>query len=238
MKMHLAHGQVDGKPFIPAEALDETYRIHSLTTNNPANFSPSGFYGLGWGLAYDSKGRLRLSHSGAFELGIRTSVTMLPQEGVGIVVLCNGYPSGLPEALSASFLKMYNGEPADPALAQQVNQQVMDMLGGMLGGGYQPAQPAKPSPALPLSSYTGRFANEFYGEAVVAAGEGGLALHLGTRTFPLGHLDRDTFVVVPHPATFEDLGPFELQFAFDGEGKVTGFRQKGLGEAWPWFGKE
>jgi CubicO group peptidase (beta-lactamase class C family) len=238
MQLHLDKGALAGKSFIPEPALAQTYRVHSLASNNPADFSGSGFYGLGWGVAYDKKGRLKLSHSGAFEIGVRTSVTLLPQEQVGIVVLSNAYPTALPEALSYSFLEMYEGRAMDIAGARQVNQAVMGVMNNMLDNGYTPPKPLKPSPALPLSDYVGDYANPYYGEAQVQLRGEALTLQLGVHPFPLRHLDRDTFLVAVPERTFEDLKSFEVQFVGDGSGTITGFRQRGLAQPDPWFGRQ
>ncbi|MGW0394295.1 hypothetical protein ACWDYJ_26090 [Streptomyces sp. NPDC003042] len=55
------------------------------------------------GVSYDDAGRLRLSHSGAFDLGANTNVTMLPLEKLGIVVLTNAAPTGLADAMALDF---------------------------------------------------------------------------------------------------------------------------------------
>ena len=58
---------------------------------NPFTNMPS-FYGLGWNVSYDQQGRLRLNHSGGFDLGAAAYVNLIPAEQLGIVVLTNGHP--------------------------------------------------------------------------------------------------------------------------------------------------
>jgi hypothetical protein len=55
--------------------------------------------------------------------------------------------------------------------------------------------PDSPSPALPNSTYVGRYSNDFFGEIEVIETANGLAIVEGPekRTFPLAHFDRDTF---------------------------------------------
>ena len=238
MNLHLAKGKVDGQELISPEALGETYQIHSVTGKNPANFSASGYYGLGWNVSFDERGRMKLGHSGAFEIGARTAVTLLPQEEVGIVVLTNSYPNALPEALSASFMKLYDGQTAYLYIARKLNGQVNPMLETMLGGEPPATPPSRPSPPQALGSYQATYANEFYGDAQVVAGAGGLVLKLNGKSFDLKHRDRDVFLAQAAPGVFEDLSSFEVQFATDGGGRVTGFRQHGLAEPFPWFGRQ
>lgn len=237
MQLHLERGKLDGETLVSEEALAQTYRVHSLAANNPATFSASGYYGLGWGVAYDQLGRLRLSHSGAFSLGTRSSITMLPQEGIGIAVISNAFPSALPEALSMSFLNMYDGRDVSLEQAREINQKVVATLTGMLEHSYQKPNLKNPSPALPLHRYAGRFDNDFFGTADIAVEGQSLTLKLGRKSFPLEHLDRDVFLAQPDAKTFEDLGPFEVQFATDGSGALTGFRLTELAGGPTWFTK-
>src|SRR5262249_59625903 len=97
----------NGEKFIAPEALAETHRpqIVSNAPENPAT-DRAGFYGLGWNVSYDEHGPVRLSHSGGFELGAATAVHLLPSEGLGIVVLTNAAPIGVPEAIGASFFDL------------------------------------------------------------------------------------------------------------------------------------
>ena len=58
------------------------------------------------GANYDELGRVKLSHSGAFDLGAATTVYLLPSEQLGIVILTNAAPIGVAEALAQSFLDL------------------------------------------------------------------------------------------------------------------------------------
>lgn len=103
LRLQLAEGTLDGKRIIPADTLATTHlpQILSQPPAPPAN--RTGFYGLGWNVSYDDAGRLRLSHSGAFDLGANTNVTMLPLEELGVVVLTNGRPVGVADAIALDF---------------------------------------------------------------------------------------------------------------------------------------
>src|SRR5690606_6085819 len=98
MRLQLAGGRWEDRQLIEKAAMEETHHPHMLTGFNPASGLP-GFYGLGWNVGYDPQGRLRLSHSGAFLLGAATAVFLVPSEQLGIVVLTNAAPIGVPEAI-------------------------------------------------------------------------------------------------------------------------------------------
>lgn len=60
-------------------------------------------YGLSWNVT-DMEGQpIKYSHSGAFGLGAATSVELWPEDRLGIVVLTNGEPVGVAEALCEAF---------------------------------------------------------------------------------------------------------------------------------------
>jgi hypothetical protein len=82
MRLQLANGNFEVKQVVNDKALAETHHPQILTGFSPLNGLP-GFYGLGWNVNYDTEGRLRLSHSGAFELGAATTVILVPAESLG-----------------------------------------------------------------------------------------------------------------------------------------------------------
>ncbi|MFI5863224.1 serine hydrolase [Streptomyces sp. NPDC051546] len=196
LRLQLSGGTLDGKRIIPADTLARTH-LPEIVSQPPASpTGRTGFYGLGWNVGYDDAGRLRLSHSGAFELGANTSVSMLPLEKLGIVVLTNGAPVGLPDAVAADFFDTAeHGKPTTDWLA------LTDALYAQINAeGRSPTDYARPpagaKPAGEDSAYTGTYDNPYYGKATVAAtSEGKLTLSLGPEpmVFPLTHYDGDTF---------------------------------------------
>lgn len=204
---------------IPRPILAETYRVHSVTADNPANFSASGFYGLGWIPAFDSKGRLRLSHSGAFFKGVRSCVTLLPQEEVGIVVVCNAFPSALPEAISAGFLKLYDEGKCDPVYSQGIGDKVLGMLNKMSAA--LPTPPPVSGLAGPQAE--GDYSNPFYEKARIFRRNGQPWLSLGSQEFALQITGPGQLSSPGQPGKYEDIQSFILNF--DDQGFVV----QGLG---------
>ena len=124
LRLQLNGGRFEGKPLIQAAALAETHRpqMISIPPADPATDAAS-LYGLGWNVGQHGAGLVQLSHSGAFFLGAGTAVYLLPAEQLGIVVLTNGQPMGLPEAVALSFL--------DLAVAGEVSRDYLPLLQGV-----------------------------------------------------------------------------------------------------------
>ncbi|GLX19276.1 serine hydrolase [Streptomyces lavendulae] len=195
LRLQLDTGTLDGKRIFPADALTRTWLPEIVSQAQTPRGTPQ-FYGLGWNVSYDDAGRLRLSHSGGFELGANTNVTLLPLERLGIVVLTNGSPVGLADSVALDFFDIAeHGKPtADwlPLLAA-----TYERLDASLRSPTDYARPpAGAAPARADSAYTGTYDNPYYGPLTVTAdAQGGLTLSLGPKPlrFPLTHYDGDTF---------------------------------------------
>jgi CubicO group peptidase (beta-lactamase class C family) len=203
VRLQLGNGVHAGRQVVDPTALDVTRTPHSVSNPPAGPEARTGFYGLGWNVSYDDQGRLQLGHSGAFNLGAATTVLMLPVEQLGIVVLTNGHPEGIPEAIAAGFFDVANhGQPTvdwltfTAAIFQQIEQADAPETDWT-------APPADAAPARPLDTYTGTYANAYYGPLTVAAAGDALTMSMGPpgrpTTFALTHHAGDVF-------TFEPVG--------------------------------
>ncbi len=201
LRLQLGKGKVDGKQIIDAAALAETHRaqIISHAQENPET-DRSGFYGLGWNVTYDEHGFVRLGHSGGFDLGASTVVNLVPAEQLGIVVLCNSSPIGVPESLARSF--------CDVAIEGKVNRDWLPIFRQAFEAASKPnygqevdyrKPPAKTTAALANFAYTGKYSNDYYGKLQIVDQKNSLRMQIGAKplTFELRHFDRDTFLYQP-----------------------------------------
>ncbi|WKD35507.1 serine hydrolase [Streptomyces xanthophaeus] len=196
LRLQLAGGTLDGKRIIPADTLTRTH-VPAIVSQPTNAVGTTSFYGLGWNVGYDGAGRVRLSHSGAFELGANTNVTMLPLERLGIVVLTNGAPVGLPDAVALDFFDYAeHGKVSTDwlALAASAYAAALEPPDGSTTDYAHP--PTGAQPARDSAAYTGTYDNPYYGKATVTADDNGaLTLALGPEPlrFPLTHYAGDTF---------------------------------------------
>jgi CubicO group peptidase (beta-lactamase class C family) len=98
LRLQLGEGTLGGQQIVSEAALAETHQPEIVRGPNPIT-GALAFYGLGWNVDYDNEGYTYISHAGAFSMGARTLVKMLPAEDLGIIVLSNAFPTGVPEGL-------------------------------------------------------------------------------------------------------------------------------------------
>ncbi len=203
LSLEVNNGRFDGRQLISEAAIGATHIPVIMRGPNPITGEPA-FYGLGWNVDYGPHGVV-WSHAGAFSVGARTQVSILPGENLGIIVLANAFPSGVPEAMADAFFDLVlDGAPSQDWVATWNG--IYDSLFGpsaiaAMGAAFA-TPPSDPAPALPLSVYAGAYSNGYVGDAVVADQGGTLVLSLGpdgAKQYPLTHFDRDTFVYVFSP---------------------------------------
>ncbi|HSH19521.1 MAG TPA: DUF3471 domain-containing protein, partial [Draconibacterium sp.] len=131
-------------------------------------------YGLGWGLE-DFHGRMRVSHGGGYD-GMISSVNMIPDEKLGVVVLTNGMNAPTMAvtyyAISA-FLgleeKDWSAEMLDKSKARESDdKRISSRIEKRVDGTH---------PSLEKAKYTGTYLAPIYGKIDVKQENGTLRLY-------------------------------------------------------------
>lgn len=222
VRLLLGNGAYAGKTLIAAEALNQTH-VPLMTRGRNLVSGAESFYGLGWNVEFGRHG-LSWGHAGAFSVGARSLVTIFPNEKLGIVILANAFPTGVPEGLSDSF--------ADLVFDGRVERDWIKAWDAIYAGMFGPAveaakaryaaPPSPARPAAPASAYAGHYANDFIGDAVVSGGGDGLVLKLGpagARSYSLTHYDGDLFLTYPDAETPDK--PTGVSFLVGPDGKAS-----------------
>ena len=168
----LNNGKVGNKQVIPAAAINATRQAQDIVgnvqhINGETNYQ---LYGLGW-FIQDYAGHRLIMHDGGVN-GYLSSVTLVPKENLGIVILTNTDQNSLYEALRweimDAYFKMKYFNYSDAYLSMnrinvtnelQADKRKRDTIALM------------PKPALPLNKYTGKYVNDFYGSMTITVGE-------------------------------------------------------------------
>ena len=198
LMMMLADGRYNDTRLIGPAALLPALTPQTVSSAPEQPAERAGFYGYGFNISTSAAGRVHLSHSGAFLVGAATTFVIIPDADVAIVALTNAAPTGVPETLTAQFTDLVEfGEIRQDwaGLYREAFAEIDAPLGELAGR--QP--PADPAPARPLQAYAGRYANDYFGPAVVTDDGGTLTVALGARphTFGLTHWDGDVFTFAP-----------------------------------------
>jgi CubicO group peptidase (beta-lactamase class C family) len=222
MRLELADGVIDGKRLIASDALAQTHIPLMTRGANPVTGAES-FYGLGWNIEFGRHG-LSWSHAGAFSRGARTLVMLYPKAKLGVLVLANAFPTGVPEGLADSFADIvFDGKVAKDWVAAW--DAIYEGLFGPAVATAKAQYAAPPSPATPALSndvYKGRYANAYLGEAIISDGKDGLTLKVGpgaARAYALRHFDRDLFLDYPDPES--PNAPSAVRFAIGPDGRAS-----------------
>ncbi len=219
MRLQLNGGVLDGVRLVDAKALARTHVPHQTLAFDTDYYNDRPVqYGLGWFISVDELGQARWAHDGAFALGASTSTILVPSQGLGVVVLTNGFPIGIAESMTTTFLDLaFHGKPSRDWFAYY-NAIFEAALYPTPDIDYT-TPPADATPPRSLAEYTGTYLHDYYGPGeVVRRGSQQLAIVLGSarREFPLTHYSGDTFWYLP-PGEY-GVAPSAATFTFDSRG--------------------
>jgi CubicO group peptidase (beta-lactamase class C family) len=197
LRLQLNNGAWNGKQIIAADALKETHSPQIAIGRDP-NTGGTSSYGLGWDVNYDRNGKLMLSHSGAFFIGVSTAVRLSPSDQLGIVVLTNALPTGLAEAITSTFFDLYKyGAPRRDwlSLFGGIFRTMLENSNNESKDYSKITRPSNPVPSGPLSAYVGTYGNDYYGEIEISKVGDSLWMRLPAAgaLYTLMHWDGETF---------------------------------------------
>jgi len=214
VRLQLGNGTFEGKELVNKEAIAQTH-VPLMDRGNHVIYGVPSFYGLGWGINYGRYGTNWL-HAGAFSQGARTVVSLIPSKQLGVVVLSNAFPTGIPDALADSFLDLVFAGSITRDWATPWDALYASIVGppSEAAKSTYGTPPTSPTPALPLAAYAGTYRNEYVGTATVVEDNAALMLKLGpggAKTYPLKHFDRDLFIYFP----YEEIPEMPSAVAFE-----------------------
>jgi CubicO group peptidase (beta-lactamase class C family) len=179
-RLHLNGGALGGSRVAPAEFFEQT-----LLPAAAAGSTPGGPLAAapGWMLS-SFDGRLLASAEGGLASGSSVVVTLVPGDGVAVIVLANAYPEGvaLGRALARTLIDLaVLGVPREDWLGSEQEALAAEDAARASRGLALPSQApdAAPEPR-PRDAYAGVYENRYYGRVTVRPGRGdGLQVRLG-----------------------------------------------------------
>ena len=220
--LQLGDGKFDGKKVIAPNILQE---LHKPQMVMGGELSKDGVvavgYAMGW-MVDVYRGHLRVHHGGNID-GFSALVTLLPDDDLGVVVLCNMNASPLPGLVNRQAIdRVLKLEPRDWS-AEAIAKRDVAEAAGKDAQANEKTMARKPGtkPAHELKEYAAEYENAGYGIIKVTLSDGKLGFEYNRITAPLDHWHYETFVCLKNPAdpAFENM---KLLFHTGIEGEVDG----------------
>lgn len=223
----LNDGKVGGRQVIPLAAIQATRQPQDVvgTVNHLNGETNYELYGLGWFLQDYENHRL-VMHDGGVN-GYVSSVTLVPKDHLGIVILTNTDQNEFFEALRWEIMDAYFKLPFEDYSAKYLEffkaQQDQDMAKDKK---LRDTIAMNRPPLMLVGQYTGKYTNDLYGSMTVTQGTGNdLEMRfehhpkMFARLQPLG--GNRFYVTFSDPTYGKAIFPFTVV-----NGKVTGVRVK------------
>lgn len=223
----LNNGKVGNKQVIPQSAIAATRQPQDIvgSVNHLNGESSYELYALGW-FVQDYAGHRLVMHDGGVN-GYVSSVTLVPKENLGIVILTNTDQNALYEALRwdilDAYFKMSYRNYSDTYLAYNKTSTNAEMAADKK---LRDSVLLNPKPELSLGKYTGKYVNDLYGSLDITRGDNN-DLEIRFEHHPkmfarLQALGGNRFYVTfSDPVYGKAVFPFTVQ-----NGKVTNLRVK------------
>ena len=226
--LQTGNGSYDGEQIVDPAVISETRKPHNLQqvsalTKEINPWTHFSTYGLGWGLS-DYRGRLVVAHTGGLN-GMTSSVAMLPEENLGVVVLTNFDTHGLRASVVNHVFDAYlDADPYDwDGVFFEIIQQFLDAR-EQAKTTREEARLENTSLSLPVEDYAGRYTSAVYGDAEITLEDGVLTLDPKAHpeiTGRLEHWQLDTFLCSWSDRVWDES---LVYFDLDDAGKVSQFR--------------
>jgi len=219
--MQLDNGKYKDQLVIPLSAIAQTRLPHSILGNGGVLFNEGHFalYGLGWFLQ-EYCGRKIVEHTGGVN-GFVTSVTLIPEEKLGIIVFTNTDQNLFYDALKWDIMDAYFGKPYRNYSNVYLNSyKATEYQSRKKDQAFKDSAAMHLKTELPISAYEGNYFNDVYGNMSVVSENGELKMkfsHHPDMYAKLESLGGNRFY-----ATFTDPEFNKAVFPFHVEnGKVT-----------------
>lgn len=220
-------GKVGARQVIPLGAVKATREAQDIVgqvkhLDGETNFE---LYGLGW-FIQNYAGHELIMHDGGVN-GYVSSVTLVPDQHLGIVILTNTDQNQLFDALRWEIMEAYFNRPflnySDNYLAKYHANAAIEINADRLK---KDTLALLPKAAMPLSNYTGKYLNSLYGNLTITEGENNDLegrfehhTHMFVHLQPLG--GNRFYATFSDPDLGKAVFPFFVQ-----NGLVTGVRVK------------
>jgi CubicO group peptidase (beta-lactamase class C family) len=212
----LDSGNLAGKNVIPNKVIERIKQPQTIVrrATHPFNRTNYGLYSLGWALQ-DYESREIVSHTGGVN-GFVTSVTLIPKEKLGIVVLTNTDDNALYQTIKWEIIDAYLGLPYrnyDDIYFERYQKQTKQSEKQLAE--WRDSVKMNLGSIISLSKFAGRYEHEVYGYAELIEQDDHLLMtlqHHSDVTGKLEYLGEDRFLCTYSDPTYGiRVFPFEVK---------------------------
>ncbi|MCA1562842.1 MAG: serine hydrolase [Acidobacteria bacterium] len=222
LQLNLGGGAIGGKRIVAARQVQDMHRPQMVIQTFPGLFEdpevqqPS--YGLGW-IIESYRGKKRVHHGGAID-GFIAQVSMLPDDGIGVVVLSNLGGNPLPDIIARHASDRLLGlEPIDWNGRSLKRRDVGEKASASAKKAAGEERKTGTKPAHTLGEYAGEYVHPAYGSVTVARAGEGLTARFHDLPMRLTHWHFETFRADVEEKSLSELKLF-FQFLTDAQGEV------------------
>ncbi len=186
MIMQLGEGSFNGKRIIGRDSID--FMQSPKTVMSAPARGEQLYYCQAW--VYNTYQPYPIVWHNGGTFGAHSVVSMMPEAGLGIVVLTNLKDAELPEALHKKFYDLYFGAPP-----RDWSRELLERNRKEARKNGPSQRPATPIPHMPPDYYTGEYFNFVYGVVTVRKQDGRLSVVVGPKKIdmPLEPWSADVF---------------------------------------------
>lgn len=221
LRFQLGDGTFEGKRLVSTANLNETHTPQTIIrmegearAMHPETIQMS--YGMAW-VIQDYRGHKLVSHAGLID-GFRAHFTLVPDSGIGIVLLTNLDRVEMNLPLSNSIVDLLLDLPRKDWQAHVREQQRKQE--SVARADFQQRQEKRHKGTIPsreLSAYAGKYEHPAYGMAEVSFKDGNLTWKWNSFTNGLEHFHFDTFTLTNDLMSYPQV---EFSLGTDGEVKA------------------
>jgi CubicO group peptidase (beta-lactamase class C family) len=202
---------------VSAEAIAETHRPQIVMPEDRTfPESTRSAYGLGW-MVGEYRGHRVVEHGGGID-GFLTECMMLPDDGIGVIVLTNFWSGMGPAIVYRVFDELLGLEPID--WSSRFKERFDAARAGQKEARAEQPRVADAPLLRALEEYAGDYEHPGYGTISIAVSDGGLVPTFGTLDLSMKHRHYDVFELEWHELADQDVR-FELIFLTGPEGDVV-----------------
>jgi CubicO group peptidase (beta-lactamase class C family) len=202
--LQLGGGEVEGRRLVSAPGLAEQQRAQMVMGNEPSDPEVVGeSYAMGW-VVDTYRGHPRVWHNGGID-GFTAWVSLLPKDGLGIVMLVNKDGTPLPEVVvRETFDRLLELPAIDWSARFKTRRDAAAASAEKARSRSEGERKAGTRPAHALAEYAADYEHPAYGIVSVTAEAKGLAGRFHGMPLRLGHWHYETFRAVIDDAGLRD----------------------------------